>query len=252
MLICIAYQPSSVDAENLKWLEKFEALMTDIYTSWKGTLILTGDFNIDLVHSCKESTKRYKDILHMFSLQQHVTKPTRKGKTLIDHICSNIPSKLIHGAVIYTDEISDHDCSYTIFNITKERFELRYKYIRIEENLNVNNYISDFKLLPTNLVYAFDELDDQIDVLNNLINQNTSDHAPTKKVKFTRPPVPRMKDPEIVIAKNNLENLRNTLRDWNHTESSARQSYQAARNNYKKNIRSKKLLSYEKHLVLKI
>ena len=139
--------------------------MTDIYTSWNATLILTCDFNMDLLNSCKESTKRYKDILHMFSLQQ------QKGKTLTDHICSNIPSKLIHGDVIYTDVISDHDCPNTIFNIKKERFEPRYKYIRIEKNLNMNNYISDFKKLRTNLVYAFDEPDDQIDVLNNLINQ---------------------------------------------------------------------------------
>ena len=31
----------------------------------------------------KESTHRYKDILHYFSLQQHTTKPTRKSKTLL-------------------------------------------------------------------------------------------------------------------------------------------------------------------------
>ena len=54
----------------------------------------------------------------------------------------------------------------------------------------MNNYISDFKRLSTNLVYSFDEPDDQIDVLNNLINQCLSDRAPTKKVKFTRPPEP--------------------------------------------------------------
>ena len=71
-----------------------------------------------------------KDVLHMFSLQQHVTKSTRKDKILNDHICSNIPSKLIHVGVIYTDEYSDHDCPYTIFNIKKERFEQRYKYIK--------------------------------------------------------------------------------------------------------------------------
>ena len=64
--------------------------------------------------------------------------------------------------------------------------------------------------------------------------------APTKKVKFTRPSALWVKDPEIISAKNHLENLRNTSRDSNHTESSARQSYQAARNNYKKTIRSKK------------
>ena len=81
----------------------------------------------------------------MFSLQQHWNKRTRKGKPLIDHVCSNIPSKLIHRYVIYAGEMSDHDCPYTIFNIKKERFEPRYNYIRIEKNLNMNNYISDFK-----------------------------------------------------------------------------------------------------------
>ena len=119
-----------------------------------------------------------------------MTKPTRKGKNLIDHIFSNIPSKLIHSDLIYTHEISDHDCPYTIFNIKKERFKPRYKYIIIEKNLNMNNYISDFKKLPTNLVCAFDEPADQIDVLNNLINQCISDYAPTKKVKFTCSPTP--------------------------------------------------------------
>ena len=81
----------------------------------------------------------------MFLLQQHVTKPTRKRKTLIDHIFSNILSKLIHDDIIYTDEISDHDCPYLTFNINKERFQPRYKYIRTEKKLNMNNYISDFK-----------------------------------------------------------------------------------------------------------
>ena len=119
-----------------------------------------------------------------------MTKPTRKGKNLIDHIFSNIPSKLIHSDLIYTHEISDHDCPYTIVNIKKERFKPRYKYIIIEKNLNMNNYISDFKKLPTNLVCAFDEPADQIDVLNNLINQCISDYAPTKKVKFTCSPTP--------------------------------------------------------------
>ena len=94
--------------------------------------------------------------------------------------------------------------------------------------MNLNNYISDFNKLPPNLVYAFDEPDD---VLNNQINQWISDHATTKKVKFTRPPAPWMKHPEIISVKNHLENLRNTSRDWNRTKPSARQSYQAARNN---------------------
>ena len=114
--------------------------------------------------------------------------------------------------------------------------------------MNLNNYFSDFKKLPTNLEYAFDEPYDEIDVLNNLINQCISDHAPTKKVKFTRQPAPWMKDPEIISAKNHYENLQNTSRDSNHTERSAHQSFQAARNSYKKNRRSKKATFLRKAL----
>ena len=118
-LICVTYQPSSNESEKLEWLDKFEQLLGDIYTTWHGALVVTGDFNIDLLSRHYESTKRYKDILHTFCLQQHVTKPTRKGKTLIDHISTNIPTKLLHCDVINTDEISDHDCPYAIFNIKK-------------------------------------------------------------------------------------------------------------------------------------
>ena len=121
---------------------------------------------------------------------QHVTKPTRKGKTLIDHISSNISIKLIHCNVISTDEISDHDEPYAVFNIKKERFQKRYKYVRDEKNLDMNKYILDFKQLPTSLVYAFDEPDDKNSVLNKLVNQCISEHAPIKRTKFTRPPAP--------------------------------------------------------------
>ena len=87
------------------FLEKFEQFLANIYTTWNGVLIITDDININLLSHQNESTNRYKNILHTFSLQQHVTKPTRKGKTLIDHISSNVSTKLIHCNVISTDEI---------------------------------------------------------------------------------------------------------------------------------------------------
>ena len=39
--------------------------MTDIHTSWNATLTLIGDFNIDLLNSCKESTKRQSYSSHV-------------------------------------------------------------------------------------------------------------------------------------------------------------------------------------------
>lgn len=123
----MAYQPSSNEKERLEWLEKFENLRAEVYTKWQSVLILTGDFTFDLLVESRESTKRYRDILQTFSLHQHLSIPTRKQKSLIDHISSNT-NKIIHRDVINTDEISDHDTPFVILNIKKERFEKRDKY----------------------------------------------------------------------------------------------------------------------------
>ena len=95
---------------NLNGLKNFQL----IYFIWNGVLIETGDSNINLLSHQNESANSYKNILHTFSFKQHVTKTTRKGKTLIDHISSNISTKLIHCNVISTDEISDYDEPYAI------------------------------------------------------------------------------------------------------------------------------------------
>ena len=117
----------------------------------------------------------------------------------------------------------------------------------------MNNYISNFKKLPTNLAYAFNEPDDQIDVLNNLINQYISDHALTKKVKFTRPPAPWMKDPEIISAKNHVLK---TYEIYHVTQIILNPAPVKATRlqgiTIKKPYDPKKLLSYETYLVPKI
>ena len=116
---------------------------------WKGVLNVTGDFDVDLLGEPKELTRRYKKLLNTFSLQ------------LFFHISSNM-NKLLRTDVLMTSEISDHDTPYWIFNIKKERYEPCYKYVRNERDLNMNDYVADFKLLPTRKVFGFDDPNDQI------------------------------------------------------------------------------------------
>ena len=172
-------------------------------------------------------------------MKQQVTKLRKKGKTLIGNISFNFSTKLIHCNVISTDEISDHVEAYAIFSIKKERFQKRYKYVRDEKNLDMNKYILDFKQLSTRLVYAFDEPDDKISVLNKLLNQCISEHIPMTRVKFTCHPAPWMKDPKISKAKNVLVNLQTKSRDLNYSDITVRQNCQSARYHHKK-ITSKK------------
>ena len=207
-LIVTVYQPSSKENDKLPWLEKFDKLITDLNVRWNGPIFLAGDTNIDLLGDVKESTRRYKNILYSMNMKQHITKPTRKEKTLIDHISSNIPNKILHNDVIYADEVSDHDMPYIIVNIKKERFEPRYKFIRDEKNFNSNLYKADFKQLPLSLIYSFDDPDDQISILNKLICDCIESHAPLKRVRMTRPIAPWMKDPKIIRGRNFLEHAR--------------------------------------------
>ena len=125
-LIGVVYQPSSNESEKLVWLEKFEHILSEVYTKWNGVIILAGHLNIGLLNGSKESQRRYKDILHSFFLNQHITSPTRKSKTLIVHVISTIADRVIHHDVLNTEEISDHDTPYVIFNIKKEKYEPRF------------------------------------------------------------------------------------------------------------------------------
>ena len=51
----------------------------------------------------------------------------------------------------------------------------------MKKDLSMNDYFADFKLLPTSLVFGFDDLNDQIAMLNKLITDCKADDAPIKK-----------------------------------------------------------------------
>ena len=235
-LVAVAYQPSPYESDKLLWLENFETLLSEVITKWDGVIIITGDINIDLIGEQKESTRRYKNSLHSFNLHQRITKPTRKGKSLIYHICSNVPNKLIHNDVIYTDEISDHHTPFVILNIKKERYELRYNNIRDERKVDMNQYVNDFSKLPLSLVYGFEE--DQISTLNELFTDCLENHARTRRVKLTRSIAPWMKDPTIVSDRQKLELSRVKSRDSKNPKE--HQKYLEDKKQYKKTIKDKK------------
>ena len=132
----------------------------------QGPIMITGDFNIDLL---KESPERetYRNILDTFNLVQHVTKPTRKSKTLIDHLITSTGTKLIATDVVMCNEISDHDAPFCIFKIKKPRFEPRYKFIRDERTFIMNDFINDFRTLPLNVIYALDDVSEKVSIVND-------------------------------------------------------------------------------------
>ena len=131
-------------------------------------IIITRDFNIDSKEPNKPSVKKYNNILETFHLKQHIIKPTRMQKTLIDHIIANIPEKLINQNVVLADEIGDHDLPYVILNIRKQKFEKRYNCICDEKRFDLSKYQKHFSQIPMSFVDTFHDPNDQLYMLNEL------------------------------------------------------------------------------------
>ena len=237
-LIGILYQPSSAAPDKVEWLDKFETLLSQIKLMHHGPIIITGDVNIDLLKPTQERDT-YLNILESFNLTQHVTKPTRKSKTLIDHIITNVNTKLIAKDIVYCDEISDHDAPFCIFKISKPRFEPRYKYIRDERSLVMNDFINDFQYLPFNIVYSVDDVSDKVSMLNELITSCIDRHAPVRRVKITRPSSPWMKDLQISALQRKRNHLRQSLK-MNRNNDDDSKELKKVRNKLKAKIRNTK------------
>ena len=59
-LIGVVCKPCSNETEKLVSLEKFEHILSEVFTKWNGVIILAGDLNIDLLNGSKESQRCIK------------------------------------------------------------------------------------------------------------------------------------------------------------------------------------------------
>ena len=231
------------------WIDKSENVISQLCTEWDGLLVITGDFNIDLLRPEQPQVKQYIDMLESLNLHQHVEQPTRitaNSKTLIDHIISNIPSRVTHTGVLPCPTISDHDAPYACINVRITRFEPRFKIIRNERQFVENAFLEDVAALPLNIVYSTDDANDKLEIFNSLFKSSIDRHAPLRKMKITRPPAPWLNAEDI----KQLQSERNKLRHLAHVtkKDSIWQLFREIRNKIKTKIKETKRSFYRKAL----
>ena len=93
-------------------------------------LLITGDFNIDLLKPDKPNNRRYNELLQCLNLNQMVTKVTRTtntSSTLIDHIITTLPKNVTYTDILPCPLISDHNGPYVTVNVQVIRYAPRYK-----------------------------------------------------------------------------------------------------------------------------
>lgn len=136
------YRSPSGNAE--LFLSKFEQLLSDV--SNKGSFIVMGDFNIDVLDVNDPVTRRFEDVLKSFGLRWAINSPTRvteHSATAIDNVVTNLTDVLV--SVINTAISDHHGQQVTINGLQPKRYPLNKKTIRDVRPSNIvllNNLLS--------------------------------------------------------------------------------------------------------------
>ena len=100
-----------------------------ISCKWNGLLLITVDFNTDVLATDCTITKYYNDILNSHQLFQVIAKPTRRNTSVTDPFMTSTPEKIKLNDVLPCCEISDHGGPYIGIKARIERYQPRFKYI---------------------------------------------------------------------------------------------------------------------------
>ena len=71
------------------------------------------------------------------------------------------------------------------------------------KHFNIKDCTDDFKTLLLALVYSFEDSNEQLDTLNNLLLECIERHVQLIEIKFTHPPAPWMKQLDIADLQKN-------------------------------------------------
>ena len=144
---------------------------------------IAGDININLFnYNSNEPTSEYLDMLFDLGFLPIITKATRityHTSTLIDHIYTNTPEKIVQSGICLVD-ISDHlPCFCTA--TTKLPNIIHKKYYRDFSNFDSNHFSDDLRKIDFKAIVN-EDVNKSMNNLTNLLLEITNKHAPIRKV----------------------------------------------------------------------
>ena len=176
---CIYRHPHS-DREDFKEIlrEKLEYLNTQGYEVY-----IAGDINQDFFrYSTDKLTSDYLDMLLNLGYMPIITKATRitdHSASLIDHIYTNAPQKVLTSGICLAD-ISDHlPCFCTI--ATKLPMYIHEKFYRDFSHFDKELFDADLAKVDFNTLANNDDINCNMNNIIKALQEITNKHAPIKK-----------------------------------------------------------------------
>ena len=167
-LLGVLYRPdySNFFKEN----SQFEDHLQKVLEKSKN-VIITGDFNIDILQDNCKNTKNLNDCLHTYGFRQHIKKPTRIcpvtfRKSLLDHFWSVNEQIKIKDSGTFVG-VSDHFGTFLQLNLKKPKIQKKKIKFRSFKKYESEKFNLDLQL-------ALDASDLNLHIKNKDVNQATN------------------------------------------------------------------------------
>lgn len=232
--------------ETKKFLKKFEELLQMI--CWENkTVIIAGDFNINLLDKSNKSTIQFLDLLDSYGIKASINEPTRStlySKSCIDNILINQQN---FTAELIKTNISDHDTAQMITIKEQIHQSQKYQYKRIVTSNHLQNLAESLKLLDWNVLYNIpDELvEEQWNTFTNLFKNKLDQACPMRKMKVATKKTPKPRSEEIINCKTRLD-LLHVCKTFNHA---FMKSYKEVKKEYDELLRKDKSNKFKQHIL---
>ena len=190
-LIATWYRPPNSPVAKFNYLEKLLGTLDTENIEY----YLLGNLNCDLsVTDLDHSSRVLMDIIGLYNLSQLINEPTRVtdfSSTLIDHIFTNTPDKVVCSGVSHIS-ISDHSLIYAYRKLSVSLPSRGHSTIdyRKFKNFDSIKFHHDIRLQDWSHINYFNNPDDMWHAWKTTFNFIVEKHAPlcTKRVKAFKSP----------------------------------------------------------------
>ena len=180
---CIYRHHSNLDSFHRLF---FDDLLHEIDSNEKNkTVILMGDFNIDLLKIEDNNIAKFYDQLSSFGFRPLILQPTRitgSSATLIDNIfTNNIETESIGGNL--TTSISDHFSQFSFIDVFgKIKIKKPHKYGRSYKNFNNDEFQNELRNIDWDTLLNGKNSNDSLEIFYKTIEKLLDEMAPVKKL----------------------------------------------------------------------
>ena len=189
----VIYKPPTFNTE--LFLNELEDTLILLTPSVKN-ILLTGDFNINLLNIPNPVVDNFYSVLETFNLKQIIEVPTRVteiSESLLDLIIVSMEEDIVEIGVLENDS-SDHHLIHCTLKVCDVKSGPRIFSYRNFKNFDYEKFEFDLFEIPWYIIFDLNSVDEKVDYLINNLTYLFEVHAPMITSRFTRPYAPWITD----------------------------------------------------------